>query len=116
MAKLTAKELKEKLLMDKKNAVLRMSEDELKKCDKFCEGYKKFLDAAKTEREAAAEIVKMAKARGFVEFSAKNHYKPGDKVYYMNRGKSVILSVIGRESIENGVNLVAAHIDSRALT
>ena len=78
MAKLTAKELKEKLLMDKKNAVLRMSEDELKKCDKFCEGYKKFLDTAKTEREAAAEIVKMAKARGFVEFSAKNHYKPGD--------------------------------------
>ena len=115
MAKLTAKELKEKLLADKKNAVLRMSEEELKKCDKFCEGYKAFLDTAKTEREAAAEIVKMAKARGFEEFSAKNKYKPGDKVYYLNREKSVILAVIGKESIEDGVNLVAAHIDSPRL-
>ena len=115
MAKLTVKELKEKLLADKKNAVLRMSEEELKKCDKFCEGYKAFLDTAKTEREAAAEIVKMAKARGFEEFSAKNKYKPGDKVYYLNREKSVILAVIGKESIENGVNLVAAHIDSPRL-
>ncbi len=115
MAKLTAKELKEKLLADEKNAVLRMSEEELKKCDKFCEGYKAFLDTAKTEREAAAEIVKMAKARGFEEFSAKNKYKPGDKVYYLNREKSVILAVIGKESIEDGVNLVAAHIDSPRL-
>ena len=113
--KLTVKELKEKLLADKKNAVLRMSEEELKKCDKFCEGYKAFLDIAKTEREASAEIVKMAKARGFVEFSAKNKYKPGDKVFYLNREKSVILAVIGKESIENGVNLVAAHIDSPRL-
>ncbi len=115
MAKLTVKELKEKLLADKKNAVLRMSEEELKKCDRFCEGYKAFLDTAKTEREAAAEIVKMAKARGFEEFSAKNKYKPGDKVYYLNREKSVILAVIGKESIEDGVNLVAAHIDSPRL-
>lgn len=113
--KLTVKELKEKLLADKKNAVLRMSEEELKKCDKFCEGYKAFLDIAKTEREASAEIVKMAKARGFVEFCAKNKYKPGDKVFYLNREKSVILAVIGKESIENGVNLVAAHIDSPRL-
>ena len=64
--KLTVKELKEKLLADKKNAVLRMSEEELKKCDKFCEGYKAFLDIAKTEREASAEIVKMAKDAGAV--------------------------------------------------
>lgn len=60
--KLTVKELKEKLLADKKNAVLRMSEEELKKCDKFCEGYKAFLDIAKTEREASAEIVKRRRA------------------------------------------------------
>ena len=111
MAKSTAKELKEKLLMKKKNAILRMDDAAIRDCDKFCEGYKRFLDVAKTEREASAEIVKMAKARGFVEFSAKAHYKPGDKVYE----KSVILSVIGKEPIENGVNLVAAHIDSPRL-
>ena len=115
MAKSTAKELKEKLLMKKKNAILRMDDAAIRDCDKFCEGYKRFLDVAKTEREASAEIVKMAKARGFVEFSAKAHYKPGDKVYKLNREKSVILSVIGKEPIENGVNLVAAHIDSPRL-
>ncbi len=115
MAESTSKELKEKLLMNKKNAALRMSGEELKKCDKFCEGYKAFLDIAKTEREAAAEIVKQAKARGFTEFSAKEKYKPGDKVYYANREKSVILAVIGKEPIENGVNLLAAHIDSPRL-
>lgn len=115
MAESTSKELKEKLFMDKKNAALRMSDAEMKKCDKFCEGYKKFLDIAKTEREATAEIVKQAKARGFEEFDRKAKYKPGDKVYFTNREKSVILAVIGKQPIENGVNLVAAHIDSPRL-
>ena len=115
MAKETVKELKEKLLQKKKNAILRMDDAELKACDKFCEGYKRFLDAAKTEREASAEIVKMAKAHGFVEFDQKAHYKPGDKIFTQNREKSVILAVIGKDSMENGVNLVAAHIDSPRL-
>lgn len=115
MAKETAKELKERLLSKKKNAILRMDDSAVKECDKFCEGYKRFLDVAKTEREAAAEIVRMAKAHGFVEFSTKNRYKAGDKVYSLNREKSVILAVIGKQPIENGVNLVAAHIDSPRL-
>lgn len=115
MSESKVKELKEKLLMNKKNAVLRMSDEEMKNCDKFCEGYKKFLDVAKTEREAAAQIVKMAQQYGFSEFSAKNRYKAGDKVYYLNREKAVILAVIGKQPIENGVNLVAAHIDSPRL-
>lgn len=115
MAESTVKELKEKLFMNKKNAAARMSSEELKKCDKFCEGYKQFLDIAKTEREACAEIVKQAKSRGFSEFDSKAKYKPGDKVYYANREKSVILAVIGRQPIEKGVNLVAAHIDSPRL-
>ena len=55
MAKSTAKELKEKLLMKKKNAILRMDDAAIRDCDKFCEGYKRFLDVAKTEREASAE-------------------------------------------------------------
>lgn len=112
---LTAKELKEKLFMNKKNAALIMSAEELKKCDKFCEGYKTFLDKGKTEREAAAFIKKAAEAKGFVPFDKKKTYKAGDKVYYVNREKSVILSVIGSEPVENGVNIVAAHIDSPRL-
>ncbi len=111
----TVKELKEKLLMDKKNAAAVMSDAELKKCDKFCEGYKKFLDIAKTEREATNYIEKEAIAKGFVPFDRKASYKSGDKIYYVNREKSVILAVIGKEPIENGVNLLAAHIDSPRL-
>ncbi len=111
----TAKELKEQLFLQKKNAYLRMSDAEIKKCDKFCEGYKAFLDAAKTEREAADFIECEAKAKGFVPFDKNKTYKAGDKVYYVNREKSVILAIIGKEPIENGVNLVAAHIDSPRL-
>lgn len=111
----TAKELKEQLFLQKKNAYLRMSDAEIKKCDKFCEGYKAFLDAAKTEREATVFIEREAKAKGFVPFDKNKTYKAGDKVYYVNREKSVILAIIGKEPIENGVNLVAAHIDSPRL-
>ena len=66
-----AKQLKEKLFMQKKNAFLRMSDSEIKKCEKFCEGYKRFLDEAKTEREAAGYIEREAKAAGFVKFDKK---------------------------------------------
>lgn len=111
----TAKELKEQLFLQKKNAYLRMSDADIKKCDKFCEGYKQFLDAAKTEREAVVFVEREAKARGFVPFDSKASYKAGDRVCYVNREKSVILAVIGKEPIENGVNLVAAHIDSPRL-
>lgn len=110
-----AKELKEKLFLERKNAFLRMSDEEIENCQKFCEGYKAFLDAGKTEREAAAFIVDKAKAAGFSKFDKSNSYKSGDKVYMVNREKAVILAVIGNEPIENGVNLVAAHIDSPRL-
>ena len=112
---MTAKELREKLFLKKKNAALIMSDDELKKCDKFCEGYKTFLDKGKTEREAAAFIKKAAEAKGFTPYDKKKTYKAGDKVYYVNREKAVILAVIGSEPIEDGVNIVAAHIDSPRL-
>lgn len=111
----TAKELKEKLFMQKKNAYLRMTDAEAKKCDKFCEGYKAFLNAAKTEREAAAFIENEAKKAGFTPFDKNKTYRAGDKVYYVNREKAVILAIVGKEPIANGVNIVAAHIDSPRL-
>lgn len=109
------KELKEKLFMKKDGAYSRMSDADVKKCDKFCEGYKKFLNEAKTEREAVVFIEREAKASGFEPFDKEKTYKAGDKIYYVNREKAVILAVIGKEPITNGVNLVAAHIDSPRL-
>ena len=69
--KTEGKELKKALFSGKKNAYLRMKSEDVKKCDKFCDGYKKFLDAAKTEREAVEYTVKLLNDHGFVEF------KPG---------------------------------------
>ncbi len=112
---LTAKELKEKLFLKRKNTYSEMSDDEIRKADEFCEGYKAFLDAGKTEREACLEAIKIAENNGFKPFVKGARYNAGDRVYLNNRGKSVILAVIGSQPIENGVNIVAAHIDSPRL-
>lgn len=106
------KELQEKLFMKKKNSGLIMTDTELKAADKFNEGYKSFLDSAKTEREAVITAMAIAKKAGYTEFQAGKKYKPGDRVYYNNRGKAIILAIFGKESIEKGVNILAAHIDS----
>ena len=81
----------------------------------FCEDYKKFLDNAKTEREAATEIERRALNAGYTAFDSKATYKAGDKVYFVNRGKSVICATIGQKSIEEGARLMIAHIDSPRL-
>ena len=110
-----AEQLKEKLFYEKKHSTLVMSEQEQKKADKYCEGYKSFLDAGKTEREAAATAVAMAEKAGFAPFDKHASYKPGDKVYLLNREKAVIFAVVGKSEISEGVNLTAAHIDSPRL-
>lgn len=110
-----AKELKEKLFMERKNLGLIMSDAEMKAADKFNEGYKNYLDCGKTEREAVKAAVEIAKKAGFTEFKIGKKYKAGDKVYSNNRGKAVIFAVFGKEDIEKGVNILAAHIDSPRL-
>ncbi len=85
----------------------------------FSEGYKKFLDRCKTERECAADIVAEAKKRGFISLQevikSGKHIKAGQKIYALNRDKSVILFVIGQQKLENGLRIVGAHIDSPRL-
>ena len=104
--------LKEQLFMDRKHAGLIMSESEIAACDDFCESYKNFLDNAKTEREAVTTTIVLAEEEGFKEYKPGMALKAGDKIYYNNRGKAIILAVIGSEPIEKGVHLAAAHIDS----
>ena len=83
----------------------------------FCEDYKAFLNNAKTEREAAAEIEKRLVAAGYRPFGhmAKTALKPGDKVYYNNRGKAILAATIGTRSLEEGAHFMIAHIDSPRL-
>ncbi|MCI7804708.1 MAG: aminopeptidase [Oscillospiraceae bacterium] len=109
------KELKKALMSKKENAFLKMKSEDIKKCDKFCEGYKAFLDAAKTEREAVEYTIKLIEDNGFVEYKPGMKLKAGDKIYRNNRGKAVMMAVIGKEDIKKGVRLCAAHIDSPRL-
>jgi aspartyl aminopeptidase len=107
--------LAEELLISRKNGFLEVTDDKVKKADEFCEDYKKFLDSAKTERESVNYSIARAEKLGFVPFDSFKKYKAGDKVYYNNRGKSLVLAIIGKDGCKNGVRIAAAHIDSPRL-
>ncbi len=113
--KTKAEELKEQLFLKKENGRIKAEDETLKQADLYCEGYKSFLDKAKTEREAVVEALEIAKKAGFVEFQLGKEYKAGERVYINNRGKTVAFAVIGKEKVESGVNITAAHIDSPRL-
>lgn len=109
------KKLTEELLINRKNGYFQVRDERIKKADDFCEDYKKFLDLSKTEREAVTYTVKAAEAAGFVPYDSSKKYVAGDKVYYNNRGKAIILAVIGKNGCKNGVRITASHIDSPRL-
>jgi len=104
--------LKEKLCYDPKNAFEKMNDEEKLEMNVYAEAYKKYLDASKTEREAVKTSVKEAEAKGFKAYDFGDPVVAGGKYYYNNRGKSLYLFVIGSESLENGIRISAAHIDS----
>ncbi len=109
------KELKEKLFLKHDNGLMSATEEENKRIFEYCEGYKSFLNSAKTEREAVKAAVALAEKKGFKPFSRDNKYSAGDKVYFNNRGKTVAFAVIGKQDCERGFNITAAHIDSPRL-
>ena len=111
----TVEELKKELCYKADNAGAILSDEEIAKADAFAEGYKKFLNEAKTEREATQVVLSHAKEKGFQEFVPGKKYEAGDKLYYVNRDKAIILAVIGKKGIDEGVKIAAAHIDSPRL-
>lgn len=98
--------------MEKTNSWEKLNSDEVMS---FCDKYISYLNNSKTERLAVEATEKLALKAGFVPFDSVNNLKPGDKVYYKNRGKNIVLAVIGTEDIEKGTSIVAAHIDSPRL-
>ena len=112
---MTADELREKLLMAPKNGYTRITPEEREEMNAYCRRYMAFMDACKTEREATAWAVREAEKRGYKPFAPGMEVKPGDKIYYNNRGKSIALAVIGTESLASGANICAAHVDSPRL-
>jgi len=88
---------------------------QIKKADSFCEEYKKFLDRSKTERECVNTAEIMLVNAGYEPFDPAKKYKAGDKVYEVNRGKSILATTWGSADLTEGVRINGAHIDSPRL-
>ncbi len=88
---------------------------QLQELEKLNEAYKAFLDAGKTERECVTEIVRQAEAAGYRDLYSMDAVKAGDKVYATWMEKSIALFHVGSEPLEQGMNILGAHIDSPRL-
>ena len=107
--------MENKLLYENETAYDKMTDRERADCEALAGSYRKFLDCGKTERECVKEAVRLAKENGYIPFDEARELKKGDKVYFINRNKNIMLVKIGSEPIERGINLVGAHIDSPRL-
>lgn len=81
----------------------------------IAENYKKFLKNGKTERECTAEIIRLAEEKGYRNIESVDCLKSGDRVYVLKWNKAIALFNIGNTSIEKGMNILGAHIDSPRL-
>ena len=105
--------------MNKEVAWKKYNKKEIEELNELAEDYKSFISNSKTEREVTKEVIKRAKENGFVNLNDyikdNKELSPGDKIYANNRGKSVALFVIGEDNLEEGMNILGAHIDSPRL-
>jgi aspartyl aminopeptidase len=109
------KEEKKLLLNKPDHGYDRLTSEDEREMNAYCERYKAFLDASKTERECVVSAIRLAKGRGFQEYVPGMTLHPGDKVYCDNRGKGIMLAVIGERPLSEGANIGAAHTDSPRL-
>ncbi len=104
------------LTYKRKNVYALADESELKAISDYAEGYKKFLDNGKTEREAVSETIEMIEERGYKAYTLGDQINPGDKLYYNNRGKGLFILRAGSADVaKNGVRILVAHVDSPRL-
>ncbi len=108
-------ELKDKLFNQKENGWESIDEAKKQEIFKLSKNYMQFLNQAKTEREFIKQARKLADANGYKDIIEFETLKPGDKVYFVNREKSMYLAIIGEESIENGMHIIGSHVDSPRL-
>ena len=109
------KQEREALLYQPKHGHDRLTKEDEAAMLTYCEDYKAFLDRSKTERECVVSAVELAEKAGFRELTAGMALKAGDKVYSVNRGKSILLAVIGKKPLSEGANIGAAHTDAPRL-
>ena len=109
------KKLRKELFYEQKNGYDLIGTEERLALEEYCEGYKAYLNAARTEREAVREAIRLAEAAGFQPFTPGMEVKAGDKLYRSNRGKSLLLAVVGEKPLDQGCTIAAAHVDSPRL-
>ena len=108
-------ELKEKLFNQKKNGWENINEQQKESIFKLSKNYMDFLNKSKTEREFIKQAKKLADENGFKDIIEFESLKPGDKIYFVNRDKSMYLAIIGEEDIKNGMHIIGSHVDSPRL-
>lgn len=110
-----SEELKDKLFNKKENGWKDLNDEEKNKIFEFSDNYMTFLNVSKTEREFIKNARKLADENGYKDIMEFDSLKPGDKIYFINREKSMYLAIIGTEPIENGLHIIGSHVDSPRL-
>ena len=108
-------ELKEKLFNKKKVGWENLDTRRKEEIFNFCKDYMDFLNKAKTDREFVKEAKKIADLNGFKDLSEYDTLNAGDRVYFINRNKSMYLAIIGQEKMETGLHIIGSHVDSPRL-
>ena len=108
-------ELRSKLFYEQKNGYDRIETAERIDAEKYCKAYMQFLNESRTERETVDNAVRLAEKHGFVPYVPGMALKAGEKVYVNNRGKALMLAVIGKKSLAEGAVIAGAHVDSPRL-
>ncbi len=104
-----------KLSYEKKDVYSSLDEKQIEEAKKYSREYMDFLDKAKTEYLCTKECIKILDKAGFSNINEHSSLKPGDKVYFVNKEKSLFIAVIGKDDLSKGINIVGSHIDSPRL-
>lgn len=108
-------ELKNKLFYQQKNGYDLIDTAERVAVEDYCKGYMSYLNDARTEREAVDLAIELAESQGFVEYKPGMALKAGMKLYKNNRGKALMLAVMGKKSLSEGAVIAGAHVDAPRL-
>lgn len=108
-------DMRTSLFYEQKNGYDLIGTEERKTLEDYCLGYMEFLNNSRTEREAVNNAIAMAEERGFVEYVPGMELRPGMKLYRNNRGKALMLAVIGRKDLGHGAVIAGAHVDAPRL-
>ncbi|MDO5412336.1 MAG: aminopeptidase [bacterium] len=108
-------DMRNSLFYEQKNGYDLIGTQERKTLEDYCLGYMEFLNNSRTEREAVNNAIAMAEERGFVAYAPGMELRPGMKLYRNNRGKALMLAVIGRKDLGHGAVIAGAHVDAPRL-